>query len=496
MTLGLLMCIILLSGAATPLYAETGYGLSIDGDLIMTEAAPINHQGSILVPMRDIFEGLGAQVAYDAGTRQITGQYGKVKIVMKLGAKEADRNGETLAMQQPPVLMDGRVYLPVRFIGEALGVKVSYNSQYRIVEVFSENVGLIYQEQLPVRDSKDRPLTLHHQGNVRLLWSQSAGLRAGEYVAAASAGPNGQIWLKTMDDLLVVDAEGKLQQRSPLKLTDSTYIMASVSGTGYTYSYLEDTKTFPLKDVGLPMADWFLRTAYDPVPVMALRDVDGQLIVQTDEGVAGFDETGRQVWMVGQEELGLFTSKDDIADFIWSMVADGKERLYLLTEGRMLVLDDHRQVINREDTQWYYPEVLPDDMLMDRGSLYKLEDGSYRLVASPPTGPATDVLSIDKEDWHQLHRVDPLTGQIRWSYRLKSPNDTSGSLISALSFEDDADHLYATTNSGYLYGFDGDGKLRFTIDSPYEADKMNVVPLSRTTFLVAVGNVLLCFEYQ
>ncbi|WP_020616541.1 copper amine oxidase N-terminal domain-containing protein [Paenibacillus daejeonensis] len=173
----LFLLILLLGLPSLPAHAGNNYLILLDGRILETEERPVNRNGSMLVPMRTIFEALGASVSYDAGTKRITGQYGEVEIVMGLNAKEASRNGETLVMSQPPALIDDRVYVPIRFVSEALGAEVEWDAERQAVQVYSETVGLIQKDRLPVTDESGKSFILHSEGNLRLKWSHTGKYR-------------------------------------------------------------------------------------------------------------------------------------------------------------------------------------------------------------------------------------------------------------------------------------------------------------------------------
>ncbi len=84
-------------------------------------------KGSTLVPMRGIFEALGATVKFDKVTQTVYGQKGATAIILPLGALTATVNGQPQSLPLPAQLINGTTLVPLRFISESLGASVDWN---------------------------------------------------------------------------------------------------------------------------------------------------------------------------------------------------------------------------------------------------------------------------------------------------------------------------------------------------------------------------------
>lgn len=85
---------------------------------------PFIHGGRTLVPVRAISASLKADVKWDAETRSALITKGDTSITLYLDKKEALVNGETVELDTVPVLKNGRVFLPLRFVSEQLKANV------------------------------------------------------------------------------------------------------------------------------------------------------------------------------------------------------------------------------------------------------------------------------------------------------------------------------------------------------------------------------------
>ena len=91
----------------------------------MKDAAPFAQNNRTYVPFRALGEALGAQVEYDKDAKTVTYTLGGTKIVMTLDSKTYTVNGAEKTMDVAPFAKDNRTYVPVRFVGEGLGFKVT-----------------------------------------------------------------------------------------------------------------------------------------------------------------------------------------------------------------------------------------------------------------------------------------------------------------------------------------------------------------------------------
>ena len=95
--------------------------------LAFAHTPPMQIKGSTLVPMRDIFEALGATVKFDKASQTVYGQKGETAIILPLGALTATVSGQPHTLPEPAQLVAGTTLVPLRFISEALGASVGWD---------------------------------------------------------------------------------------------------------------------------------------------------------------------------------------------------------------------------------------------------------------------------------------------------------------------------------------------------------------------------------
>ena len=98
----------------------------VDNEVVAGDAAPYVADSRTMVPIRVLSETFGADVDYDDATSTVTIVDGDTTIVMTIGETTYTVNGEEQTMDVAPVIGSGdRTYVPVRFVAEALGYKVT-----------------------------------------------------------------------------------------------------------------------------------------------------------------------------------------------------------------------------------------------------------------------------------------------------------------------------------------------------------------------------------
>ncbi len=97
----------------------------INGKAQVLDAAPINRNNRVLLPVRFLANAFGVTnegIKWDAATRTATLTNSDVTIVVTIDAPAMTVNGQTVALDAPAIIENNRTYLPVRAIANALGV--------------------------------------------------------------------------------------------------------------------------------------------------------------------------------------------------------------------------------------------------------------------------------------------------------------------------------------------------------------------------------------
>ena len=113
--------------------------VTIDGEQLQTDQAPIIQTGRTLVPLRSIFEALGAEVTWYQASGSIYCYRNDASISLTVNDHYAYINGSQVYIDQPPIIVNNRTLVPVRVVSEALGATVVWDNADRTVTITSND---------------------------------------------------------------------------------------------------------------------------------------------------------------------------------------------------------------------------------------------------------------------------------------------------------------------------------------------------------------------
>jgi len=113
--------------------ADASVGVTINGNAVDIAPAPITQAGRVFVPLRGVFEQLGASVVYDAGQINATGN-GRT-ISLHIGSTQATVDGQPQALDVAPFIIGASTYVPLRFVSESLGASVNWDDAQSLVQI-------------------------------------------------------------------------------------------------------------------------------------------------------------------------------------------------------------------------------------------------------------------------------------------------------------------------------------------------------------------------
>lgn len=111
--------------------------VNLDGQQLSFDVAPAIDNGRTLVPLRAIFEAMGATVQWDQDTQTATAIKGNTKVVLRIGSVSPTINGKVVSLDVPAKIINGRTLAPLRFVGEAFGGTVDWNQASQLISITS-----------------------------------------------------------------------------------------------------------------------------------------------------------------------------------------------------------------------------------------------------------------------------------------------------------------------------------------------------------------------
>ena len=94
----------------------------------------------VLAPVRFVMEELGAEVNWSAENQTVNIRKGGNKLTLTIGEAGFIKNGEAYTTESYPMVFNGRTMVPLRFVGDVLGLHISCEStkERRIIRLSSE----------------------------------------------------------------------------------------------------------------------------------------------------------------------------------------------------------------------------------------------------------------------------------------------------------------------------------------------------------------------
>ena len=102
--------------------------VNVDNEAVIYDAAPVIRNDRTLVPIRIITEALGGKVDWNGATKEVTLSINDKEIKMTIG-KTLEKYGVA------PVIIDGRTFVPVRFVADELGANVAWDDATKTVTI-------------------------------------------------------------------------------------------------------------------------------------------------------------------------------------------------------------------------------------------------------------------------------------------------------------------------------------------------------------------------
>ncbi len=123
---------------AVALEEHEGIMIKVDSKYMYTDVPPTIVDDRTLVPLRAIFEKLDAEIIWDEATSTVTGIKDDLTVKLTIGDTRAYVNDREITLDVPAMLISDRTMVPVRFVSESLGAKVTWDELSRTVYIESD----------------------------------------------------------------------------------------------------------------------------------------------------------------------------------------------------------------------------------------------------------------------------------------------------------------------------------------------------------------------
>lgn len=138
------MCIVfmMLLSVSNIVFADNNITVKLNEQILSFDVQPQIINGRTMVPMRTIFESLGATVEWEQTTQAVTSVRGETKISLIIGTPIIIVDGNLKSLDTAPCVVSGRTLVPVRAIAEAFDMNVEWDDITQTVLITSTDVNI------------------------------------------------------------------------------------------------------------------------------------------------------------------------------------------------------------------------------------------------------------------------------------------------------------------------------------------------------------------
>ncbi|MFM1654147.1 copper amine oxidase N-terminal domain-containing protein [Brevibacillus sp. B_LB10_24] len=132
------LTILIITALFVPALSAPYVQVAVDGQYVsFPDELPYldTHSSRTMVPARFVAEKLGARVQWNGQLNQVIFTYKDQTILLPIGQNRAQVNGKEKSFDAPAVLKNGRTMVPLRFVSEVFGAKVSWVEQRNLAVV-------------------------------------------------------------------------------------------------------------------------------------------------------------------------------------------------------------------------------------------------------------------------------------------------------------------------------------------------------------------------
>ncbi|MBV9440305.1 MAG: copper amine oxidase N-terminal domain-containing protein [Candidatus Eremiobacteraeota bacterium] len=128
------------AAASLALALSTPATISLDGQRLASDVAPVTAPDGTYLPLRVVAEAAGAQTVVDPGTGAIVVRRGTDVLVLHVGDLRAKLDGHPITLAHAPFTVRGRTMVAAATIARTFGSTVRFDAKHNRVAVRTPGV--------------------------------------------------------------------------------------------------------------------------------------------------------------------------------------------------------------------------------------------------------------------------------------------------------------------------------------------------------------------
>lgn len=134
----MLLLVIVINTNSFSTIAANEMSVTLNGQILSFDVPPQMIDNRTMVPLRNIFEAMGATVDWNDNTKTVTATKGSEVVIATIDDKNVSINGVNKLLDVPPMVIDGRTLVPVRFVAESFGANVEWDNTSKTVIITTD----------------------------------------------------------------------------------------------------------------------------------------------------------------------------------------------------------------------------------------------------------------------------------------------------------------------------------------------------------------------
>ena len=137
--------------AAMPVAASAANDITVyvDGQKVTFDQPPVVQNGRTLVPMRAIFEALGAEIEWFGAEKRVNAFWGMNSLDLWIGSCEIQMgDGSMVTIDVPAQVINGRTLVPLRAVSQCMGAEVLWDGSTKTININRSAENYYYQNDL------------------------------------------------------------------------------------------------------------------------------------------------------------------------------------------------------------------------------------------------------------------------------------------------------------------------------------------------------------
>ncbi|OWZ83410.1 copper amine oxidase N-terminal domain-containing protein [Natranaerobius trueperi] len=111
----------------------------LNNSTIEIDTPPVIKDGRTYIPVRGVFDQFGVNITWNNDSKKVILLDENTKVELKIGSELSIVNDQKVTMDSSPQILDGRTLIPLRFALENLGFQVDWHPQKEIIKIIETN---------------------------------------------------------------------------------------------------------------------------------------------------------------------------------------------------------------------------------------------------------------------------------------------------------------------------------------------------------------------